>query len=52
MQCIFMDTKHPIHKHKDETEHKTRRLYTREKINGFYNYVPVAWQCVNCGQIV
>lgn len=52
MQCIFMDTQHPVHKHMDGSEHKTRRLYAREKVDRFYNYVPVAWQCVDCGQLV
>jgi len=48
----LIDIKHPIHKHQDGSEHKTRRLYSRKKVNGFYNYVPACWQCVNCGQLI
>jgi len=36
----------------DGTEHKTIRVYSRKKVNGFWNYVPVGMMCVDCGQVL
>jgi len=42
------DIKHPEHKHKTSS-HKMTRLYSREKVNGKYQFISIGWMCTDCG---
>jgi hypothetical protein len=44
----LFDIKHDPHIHPNGSAHKTIRVYTRKKVNGFYNYVPVGLMGLNC----
>lgn len=42
------DIKHPEHKHRTGS-HKMTRVYSREKVNGKYQFISIGWMCTDCG---
>lgn len=44
----LMDIAHKRHEHGSGTSHSMQRLYTREKVNGKWQYVAVGWLCPDC----